>query len=874
MSATFLQGGSYFRYKRDNSRVARWLWTVYHDSRQRILSARDGNNKDKEKLKEGGSSTTHGAARPSTKLSPDDLSRMVPTLCEAIEAGLIEVPNRFFLLLHNTIQARLRHYQRYVQHAGKLTGQSKEDVEQRNQSHKYYVDALQNAFERLGGGHWLAGLGTAKEEESPSGSSAPSSSSPTNDCADSRKGEQQRQNYYELLEVEEEETKSDAESKGQGDNKAQTEGMSAVSNGPRNRKKNKKRQQQRADVRRAPSIPLHEFEIVNESETFFAVACFLNDLSDIRAFVKAVWQEYAECKKGASGGEQAKNRRMGLSMAALLTNFALQAVARMEIEFYIMFPTFSSFEDILKELSLAVKAPTERKEEEEFADWMLAFPCYALKEFSTTLRPGRTSMPKDGYFGIFRPERDRSIMSQADRIKEDLNLLFQHLGYWATCAELSSFPSSDTASKSQFYWDNAMVGHMRQFCKDRRFTVHLLVALSIFLDCIHICRRAPNNIQRSYQEMRAGMAEVFLDLDWYVTHKFQYKFIQGDDGREVIQKSMQLQRSLMEDPLRELCRTKAELQSSNYTKGDLFRFDPWTCGACLLSQQAEVYYLGVQIINGTGFFLTMAHLHHALVTTGRLDPIEPVQKIIEALRHRLFCLSDLPETPSECLTTLCFSLGVRPESFARNKHNKKHTLQYNPAGKGLKEDDSLCYYFERYGKLSKDWEDRLAPSALSSSKPSHKKKEMSGNDGSKGSEEKEEEEENKEKEQTDQANNSCEAVERLERLKALLQERTNDSISDLVRLNFFALHHFAMDVISKVYEDTRDDICLALGSSDLLDHPHQMPFVVGYIFMAAKLIPLTPTSLSGTIWANAAQAFQSVAASWDMNRFIFSRSGF
>ncbi|KAL6047114.1 hypothetical protein QOT17_021826 [Balamuthia mandrillaris] len=482
----------------------------------------------------------------------------------------------------------------------------------------------------------------------------------------------------------------------------------------------------------------------------------------------------------------------------------------MENEFYIMFPKLSNFEDILKELDpvcASLYVQRETQDLNELMQWMQVFPYLTMKQFSVIMREPTPSQPTSGLLGVMRPAR---------RLVERTSL-------------------------GHFYWDNTMVGHIRQFYKNRRYTAHFVLAMNIFLDCVHTCRHA--NIQRSYQKMKAGMAEAFPDVEWYIKDKFHYLFSIAENAFRGPSSSLLSQQG------RDL---RAELRHRRHVL--LRPLDVWFLAALSTGRDKN---FGVHVVNGTGFFLTMAHLHNAIVAAGRMDPIEPVQRIIDALKRRLFCVSDLPRTPWEFLTALCFSLGVKPESIARNKHDRKgRALKYHSEGKGL-EDDSLYYHFGRYGKLNKEWEDKLAVFSVQSS-PSI---------GSKKDNQKEEEEEEK---REAEINTSCEALVRLERLKAYLQ---SPNTMDLIRLNFFALHRFSMDVIHNVYADTQAELCLAINASELIEHAYQMPYVVGYLFLAAMEVPLTPLSLMGSIWAKAAQAFQSVASSWDTSRFYWSRSG-
>ncbi|KAL6068023.1 hypothetical protein QOT17_008504 [Balamuthia mandrillaris] len=856
---------SYVRYKQNNSRVARWLWTAYEDCRA-LLSSRApsrGGGKGRKKAAPPPRSSSSGGGRggaaekesfsplSSTKLSPDDLRRILPLLKKAIANGVLEVPSKLFSLLRSTIQARLHHHEIYVAYASALRGKERENVEKQNRCHKFYVEALQEAFEELGGKEWLDGgcidtrktkKGAPKQQQQQKDANAPATA--------------HLRNYYELLvdgtEQQEEEEKKEKVEHEKSEGNQWLEGMLLPNNNkPRrqNNKQNRKKQQQRKS-RRGDNIPLEEFEIASDVESFFAAVCLLNDVSALHHWVKGVWKDYTA-------------GTLSLTAATQLTNAAVQQVAQMENEFYVMFSTparpLSCFYDILDALGNLINVVgLDERSLDRLSEWLYLVPFVALTVFLQNFQvdfclPSFGAERKD--FLPVRPPTEEIVLQ---------------LGYWASAAYLTNH---------QFYWEKPMVGLMRQVRGPEDITLRVLFAEQAYLDCLEACQQSPSNFQRAYQEMQVGIEEVFSDVEWYVNHDFQYS-AKYKDNRDWAKLALNRWKCIIEDPIHMFCEKRPDVCSAfNYRRGDIFLHNPWIAGCCLLHQQSEFYFFTVNVIRGTGLVMAMLHLYHALVVTKLMPAIPALEQVMQIFGARFFRGLTPPTDPYDCYRTYCYALGLKLESLVTPKGGQDRLFRYHTHRVTLFEEDSLVYFLTEKSKLDKKAFELLTTvtaanntNLLSSSADTTKEKRKAEGEGE-GEEEEEGKQEDKRStaesgergvvgEQTD--SDFGVTVSTLQQLKAYLQSQ-----KDPMHFNMLAIHKFSIEILKKLHTTIEKELTEIRGADAVLHNEHDLPYVVRDMFKVARMIPFSPTSESGRMWAKAAASFQEVVSTWDLQRRFF-----
>jgi hypothetical protein len=239
----------------------------------------------------------------------------------------------------------------------------------------------------------------------------------------------------------------------------------------------------------------YEAEPLNDlEEVYLALHCLINDLQNIRKFIRQVWAGY-------------KNRSFDLVAASITTNTAIDFARRMEEDFVETFPKEADFEKHMNTLYMVQcliqgQDPNERDIEGDDMNFgmydvaeELFFTVYSiLQAFSKVVSPRTIPSYKPGHYGTYDASSDRSGKSVREKFLEDKIILLEILPDFSALA----------LAKGHLLGEDEMTRGIRDMIYSNKISLGLIFATRIFLDVHHIMR----------QDISRGFEDLCRDANW------------------------------------------------------------------------------------------------------------------------------------------------------------------------------------------------------------------------------------------------------------------------------------------------------------------------------------------------------------------------
>lgn len=257
------------------------------------------------------------------------------------------VPPAVYRLFQGVIKARTTTWQAF-QHVG--SGSPDPDIEQRNQTHKFFIDALQQAFEVLGGKEW---------ESSQDGQRLD-----TGDDAEDEIKQSLFSNRFSKLDVDGEQVESDEEdpvSSAQAAPKQQHRRKTGKSKKMKGKKKMKKQHKSAPNGPDLEDVPLKDYRIIEDesgtaTEYLMAVYALVQEWCDLRQYLSGTWTDVAYA--GLNG-----------ATAGAVSNMAIAMLERSEFAIFLDFPGHDSYKTVVKTF---IRGDPEKKDSMfSVAEWKL-----------------------------------------------------------------------------------------------------------------------------------------------------------------------------------------------------------------------------------------------------------------------------------------------------------------------------------------------------------------------------------------------------------------------------------------------------------------------------------------------------------------------
>ncbi|KAI0863800.1 hypothetical protein F4860DRAFT_50384 [Xylaria cubensis] len=310
----------YLTYKRDTSRLIFWIVKASNAIIASSASLPDDVPK---------TPNTNGQVTVSSLVS----------LSKLIAQHIKPIPPVILSLLDSVIKARTATYAAFLQ---LVANKSDPEVERSNVSHKYFIDALVEAFESLGGVAWAEKCKT--ESLSSTDQADLDQVLFTNQFAVLRiDGDTALPNKATSDDESDLELQQDQASQRRPQQKKKSSGKGKKGKGKNSNKKKKKQDHETAATETLNDIPVESYRIIQDedgviTDYLIAVYVLVKEWVGLRAYLQRLWRDVAYNK-------------LNSAVAGALSNMAINMVERSAAAMFIDFPGHDSYEIVMNTIT-------------------------------------------------------------------------------------------------------------------------------------------------------------------------------------------------------------------------------------------------------------------------------------------------------------------------------------------------------------------------------------------------------------------------------------------------------------------------------------------------------------------------------------------
>ncbi|KAL9003821.1 MAG: hypothetical protein Q9188_003322 [Gyalolechia gomerana] len=578
-----------------------------------------------------------------------------------------------------------------------------------------------------------------------------------------------------------------------------------------------------------PAEGLYEAETdQSREEKYLASHCLFQDVRNIRSFIRQLWINY-------------KEHQLSLVSVSVATNTAICLVRDMEEEFIRRFPGTCGFKEVLGlfypvQCLFRGESPENKQQPGDlfnFKVYDLAEDCLVttyttMSSLQDIIEPGVLPVYKPGHFGFRDRSKDWDDMTSRGKFREDQLILFE------------AFPDlvllSMITSRSPLAEDELIRG-IRDMLPGRPIPLWLVFAGRCFLDIQHVMKRAVglgyDQLGRTAEAMKLSIKENLtfhksLRIEnWPKSNDFQFTEMLGVIDSWVL-------RDVIAERRRKI---KMNVRVPEAEPLSLLKQYPLICGLFAFALKARYQELCIAFANAWGSILYTGHLYNAVRQENLLSRMWMDMEIIIPLQSpEVFFVGNSPSSLEEYDRRFMLTIGVSATAFASNRR-KNAPLASTKGPRSLKELGPVWKLFG--GRYCNN--DRAVAFTSESIKPIIESK-LDDDDDERGAA----------STSDAQRATTIRAARKTKIAKSgsLLRKRKRnpssiqalDFLEDITKalhaegfelsLDYLQMHRTCWRLLRHVNEKCKPKL-LEMYGGGYLDKEHQLPFVVGYIFMAA-----------------------------------------
>lgn len=569
---------------------------------------------------------------------------------------------------------------------------------------------------------------------------------------------------------------------------------------------------------KSPPEPIYEAEKMQSmEEQYLATHCLFQDVRSIRTFLRQIWANYRD------GG-------LSLIAVSITTNTAIDFIRNMEQDFSKQFPDKTDYESILNlfykvqclHLGHDPSAKQRADDHLNFAVYDLAeevmMPTYIVIEaLQKVISPNNLPLYKPGYCGTRDTTIDWVKKSARDKYHDDQLVLME------------AFPDlmlmTMMTSKSPLAEDELLRG-IRQMAPGKLIPLWLVFAAQCFLDVQHVLGR---DVARGHTELghSAHAIEVSIkqNLEFHKTLRIENWPRQNDSQfKETLRVIGEwIGRDAVADKLKK-AKHAATLPPPEPFR--LLKQYPLLCGLFSFAIQTKAQEVGIDFVNAWGSIMYAGHLYNAARQERLLTKAWKDMEMLLALQStETFFVGDSPKDFEGYLKRFLLSVGYSASLFASNRRRGATVV----SARGPRSLSALCAAGALFkGRYIKN--ERTVTWTPDSIKPILEAKIDDDSDN--------EDSTKKSTEVKTAASGSL--IRKPKRNSKSIP--TTDFLEDLVNalhaetlelsVDYLRMHRFCWMLLREVNETCKPQL-LEIYGPGYLEKENQLPFVVGYIFMAA-----------------------------------------
>ncbi|KAK0666605.1 hypothetical protein QBC41DRAFT_397761 [Cercophora samala] len=443
--------------------------------------------------------------------------------------------------------------------------------------------------------------------------------------------------------------------------------------------------------------PSSEPQVVYEAEqrtsledALVAYTMLMNDLSKIRARISWIWSNYRTGLFDAAAAAIATNSAIDIArnlMEEMLPIFKQHGAWSLTNKFYLACC-------LRKGYSIMQALDEDHRYAYDVANdtYLIAFQL--LISVQKVLDPNNLPLYKDGLFGEYDPSVDRERLASTEKFVEDRILIMEMFTELVAVTRMvANYPVQDEFTRG--------IAEMAKMGKTGDLPFYLVFAGQIFLD-IHHCLRA--DATRPFQRLMNELSMQNGTLSSHLKFHEKLKISNWPASNDVaLQQMMKKMAWIQQDPVylvkvKTYTRMRVPVPQS-MEPNRMLRSSPVLAGLLLYHFRTEIHDVGIAVANAWGSITYPWHLYNALRSEKMLarswSDMDVVHSILgDANLH----VGSTPQNPNEYFTRFCLQMGVSASAFADPKKRRRAAPIESKAGpRGIKTVAPVSYMFaDRY----------------------------------------------------------------------------------------------------------------------------------------------------------------------------------
>ncbi|EGU86463.1 hypothetical protein FOPG_17079 [Fusarium oxysporum f. sp. conglutinans race 2 54008] len=431
-------------------------------------------------------------------------------------------------------------------------------------------------------------------------------------------------------------------------------------------------------------------------DALVAYTIMVNDLNQIRSYIEWIWSNNRDGYFDLANAAVATNTGINLArnlIDQVLPIFKDHGGACTILE---KFSFICARRDGFSEDDILSWGPAGKDEDiYEVADKTYLNASLLLDGLARVLPPNHLPIYKEGMFGMYDPQSDRTSKKGQAKFKEDLIILSEFFTEAVTLARLvPNYPAEDE-----------FIRGIRELDTTGNIPFHLVYATQILLDVHHTIRdRASNALDSLLKHTTTMDDELSSHIEFHENLKIENWPASNERALREFKQSLQW---FAQDPVflaKQRISQRAGSLAMESEKHRILAHSPILCGLVLYHFRAKMYNFDIAITNAWGSITYPAHLYNALRNEGLLNghwtDMDAVQTLLGD--SNLF-VGERPENRHGYLKHFLLQMGYSASTFAvggsglLRRPGRHHDLASRGEPRGIKDGAPVsCMFVERY----------------------------------------------------------------------------------------------------------------------------------------------------------------------------------
>ncbi|KAK7959077.1 uncharacterized protein PG986_003931 [Apiospora aurea] len=564
-------------------------------------------------------------------------------------------------------------------------------------------------------------------------------------------------------------------------------------------------------------------------EAIFALTALINDLNRVRAHVRWIWSNFRDGYFDLAAAAITTNTVIDLVRNMVTDVMPLLAphggIGRMLQQFHLMQCLIKGWkkEDVYKEPTPDNFNDNVNYETYDIMEGTFLVPYRMVEAFLVVVQPGQIPLYKDGMFGHYDPKVNRSKLTGQQKFEQDRALLMPYFAELVTVIRgVADWPVKDEFLRG-----------IEDVIKTKEITFGVVFAAQTFLD---ITYELGEGIDHPFQTLAKQTTVISNDIKAHFQFHASLKISNWPAQNDQWLKQLQQQVDWIgKDPPR-------QVQARMYQKFGMlppdtechrvFRMSPVMSGLVLYNFRQRYHEVGLTVADAWGSIQYCQHLYNALrkekLVKGDWADMNVVYTILG--KESFFIGGEAPATVADYFKKFCLQMGTSAAAMT-GKRRKNTPLASNAGPRGLKSVAPVlsmfkARYVENTGQvdLTPEHVDQIIDMSLFEEEPGQEGLFAQIEDPAKRKEK--QEQKPRRKKAVEGGKMTTEQL-----IKPLMMALHAETLE--FAFPYLHFHRWCWRLLRAVKE-TADGLLRQLYTPNYLERENQLPWVVGWIFMAAS----------------------------------------